>query len=303
MHVAVIGAGAIGSALAAHLSRVGPVTLVGHDNPHRQALETGPLTVREVDGSVTSMAVDVTNNHAAVADADLLVLAVKSYDTDQAIVDVEPYLGETPVLTLQNGLGNIERIRESVTPEQILGGTTTLGAFVPEPGAVRIESSGETIIGRPWGDRDRVLEQVAETFQSAGLQTEIDARIRRRIWQKVLVNVGINPVTALGGVENGRLQSGPGRTLLVSAIEEAQTVAEAEGFTIDSPVERALAVVEATGQNRSSMLRDLESNSQTEIDALNGAIVDRAVEHDISVPVNRTLTDAVKLRSGRGKTR
>ncbi|MDZ7850961.1 MAG: ketopantoate reductase family protein [Halodesulfurarchaeum sp.] len=302
MHVAVIGAGAIGSALAAHLSRANPVTLVGHDNSHLHALETGPLTVREVDGSVTSMQVDVTTDHADVAAADLLVLTVKSYDTDEALLDVEPSLEKTPVLTLQNGLGNIERIRESVAPEQVIGGTTTLGAFVPEPGTVRIESSGETVIGRPWGDRDRVLEQVAETFQSAGLQTEIDARIRRQIWQKVLVNVGINPVTALGGVQNGCLQSGPGRSLLVSAIEEARNVSEAEGFVIDSPVERALAVVEATGENRSSMLRDLESNSKTEIDALNGAIVDRAVEHDILVPVNRTLTDAIKLRSGRGQT-
>lgn len=297
MHVAVIGAGAIGSALGAHLSRVDPVTLVGHANPHLRALETGPLTIRRADTSATTVQVEVTSDHSEVAGADLVILAVKSYDTNEAMSDIADHLGDAAVLTLQNGLGNIERIREVVTPEQVLGGTTTLGAFVPEPGVVRIESTGKTKIGRPWGEIDHFLEQIAATFQSAGLQTEILPEIRRAIWEKVLVNVGINPVTALGSVRNGRLQSGPGRDLLVRAIEEAQTVAEAEGFAINTPVERALEVVEATAQNRSSMLRDVVSDSRTEIDALNGAIVDRAESHDIAVPVNRTLTDAVKLRS------
>lgn len=303
MHVAVIGAGAIGSALGAQLSEVVPVTLVGHPNQHLRTLETDPLTVRRAGDAATSNAVDVTTDHAAVEGADLVILAVKSYDTGEAMRDVEPFLGDTAILTLQNGLGNIERMRETVSPEQVIGGTTTLGAFLPEPGVLRIESAGQTTLGRPWGETDHFLEAVAATFQSAGLETEIDAQIRDRIWEKVLVNVGVNPVTALGGVKNGRLRSGPGRTLLVSAIEEAQTVAEAEGFRIDAPVERALAVVEATAGNRSSMRRDLESNSRTEIDALNGAIVDRAEAHGISVPINRTLTDAVKLRSSRSESR
>ncbi|MFW5922498.1 MAG: ketopantoate reductase family protein [Halodesulfurarchaeum sp.] len=303
MHVAVIGAGAIGSALGATLSEIVPVTLIGHSNQHLEALETAPLTVRRADDTATSVAVNVTTDHAAAEDAELVILAVKSYDTGSAMSDIQPFVEDTAILTLQNGLGNIERMRETVPPERVIGGTTTLGAFLPEPGVLRIESAGQTTLGRPWGRTDHLLETVKATFQSAGLETQLDAQIRDRIWEKVLVNVGINPVTALGGVRNGRLRSGPGRALLVSAIEEAQTVAEAEGFGIDAPVERALAVVETTAGNRSSMCRDLESNSRTEIDALNGAIVDRAETHGIAVPVNRTLTDAVKLRSSNGESR
>ncbi|MFB6085755.1 MAG: ketopantoate reductase family protein [Halodesulfurarchaeum sp.] len=301
MHVAVIGTGAIGSALGAHLSRTAPVTLVGHENPHLRAIETGRLDVRAPGNSPTPVKLAVTTDHSVVERADLVILAVKSYDTDGAMTDIESGLGDAAVMTLQNGLGNIERIRESVAPERVIGGTTTMGAFVPKPGTVRIESRGETRIGRPWGETDPILERVTATFESAGLQTEIDDRIRRTIWEKVLVNVGINPVTALGGVPNGRLRSGFGRSLLETAIEEAQCVARAEGFPVDSPVERAIAVADATAQNRSSMLRDLESNSRTEIEALNGAIVDRAASHDVRVPVNRTLTEAVKLRSTREK--
>lgn len=302
MHVAVLGAGAIGSALGSKLARSETVTLIGHDNPHLRRLRDTPVSVQLPDGSSDEVPVTVTTNHGAVAGADLVVLAVKSYDTEAALADIEPFLEETEVLTLQNGLGNIEQIRESIEPERVIGGTTTMAALVPEPGVVRIESVGETKLGRPWGATDALLQQVAETFETAGFPTRITNRIRAAIWEKVLVNVGINPVTALGGVPNGHLRTGPGRTLLRTAIEEAETVAEAEGFDCDTAVEHALTIIEKTTQNRSSMLRDLETGSETEIDSLNGAIVERARYHDISVPVNRTLTAAIRLRSGQDES-
>jgi 2-dehydropantoate 2-reductase len=298
MQIVVLGAGAIGSALGARLSRVESVTLIGHDTPHLRTLRENPLTVIGPGDSRSERAVPVTTNHQKVAEADLIILAVKSYDTATALADIEPDVGNTDILTVQNGLGNIEQIRDSVGPEQVLGGTTTMGAFVPEPGQVRIDSLGHTRIGRPWGSNGAFLEIVKSAFQTAGMETTVEREIRQAIWEKVLINVGINPVTALGRVTNGQLQSGPGQQLLQSIITEASAVADAEGYDIENPVERATAVVEATADNRSSMVRDVESGTKTEIGALNGAIIERADTHDIPVPVNRTITAAVRLASG-----
>jgi 2-dehydropantoate 2-reductase len=294
MHVAILGAGAIGSALASSLAGETQVTLLGHPNQHLAALEREPLTVVRPDGSTTTRELAVTTAHEVVAEADLLVVAVKSYDTESAMADVAPALA-APVLTVQNGLGNVERIREFVPAEAVIGGTTTMGAFLPEPGRVRVESWGQTRIGRPWGPEDEFLSRVAASFSRAGVPTTVAEDIRDAIWEKTLFNVGINPVTALGRVQNGALQSGPGRALLEAAITEANRVARAEGHGVENPVERALDVVRATAENRSSMLRDVQAGSRTEIGALNGAIVDRAKAHDLPVPVNQTLTDAVRL--------
>lgn len=297
MHIAVLGAGAIGSALGARLSHPESVTLIGHDTRHLRSLTKNSITVLGPGDSRTEQAISVTTDHQAVSDADLLILAVKSYDTSTALRDSEPYLGDTPILTVQNGLGNIEQIRERVGPEQVIGGTTTMGASVPEPGFVRIESLGRTRIGNPWGPTTEFLDQIKSIFETAGFQATVEPEIRHAIWEKVLINAAINPITALGNVPNGALQTGPGHRLLESVITEAKLVAEAEGYPIENAVDRATAVVEATAENRSSMVRDLETGGKTEIDALNGELVDRAETHDIPVPVNRTITAAIHLAS------
>jgi 2-dehydropantoate 2-reductase len=298
MHVAVVGAGAIGSALGADLDAVTDVTLIGHESPHLERLRTGPLRLFEPDGSTTTRTLSVSTEHGAAADADLVVLAVKSYDTAGAMADLEPHLDGAAVLTIQNGLGNIETIREYVAPHSVVGGTTTAGATLEEPGTVRLSNRGQTRIGRPWSDSKGSVSDVANTLRAAGYETEVVEAVQRAIWEKVLVNVGINPVTALGRVRNGALRSGPGRELMNGAIEEAAAVARGEGYDVDAPVDRALDVVAATAENRSSMLRDVETGNKTEIEALNGAIVDRAAAHGLDTPINETLLAAVQLATG-----
>ncbi|MFW5900745.1 MAG: ketopantoate reductase family protein [Halodesulfurarchaeum sp.] len=297
MDIAVLGAGAIGSALGARLSHDESITLIGHDNDHLRAIQDGSLSVSGPGDSKTKRPVSVTTDHRAVETADLLVLAVKSYDTKSAMKDIDPFVGDRPVLTLQNGLGNIEHIGSVIGTDQVIGGTTTMGASLPEPGHVRIENLGQTRIGRPWGVNGSVLDRIESVFEGAGFHATVVPDIRQAIWEKVLINAGINPITALGQVPNGQLQAGVGRELLRATIREAQAVAEAEGYPIENPVAKATAVLKSTADNRSSMLRDIEAGNRTEIDALNGAIVERAESHGISVPVNRTITAAIELLS------
>ena len=298
MQVAIVGAGAVGSALGATLSTVGPVTLVGHENDHVRALQTEPLRVTLPDGAKRAVDLDVVTDHAVVTDVDLVILAVKSYDTAQALADVAPFLDAVDLFTVQNGLGNLEQMADVVEPTRVIGATTTLGASIARPGRLTIESVGTTRVGRPWAENGPTVDAIAERFSTAGLDTSVVTDIRRAIWEKVLINVGINPVTAIGQVENGALRRDPGRSLLEAAVREGARVAAAAGYRIEAPVTKALDVVAATAGNRSSMLRDVDAGSRTEIAALNGAIVEQGVALGLPVPVNRTLTGAVYLLAG-----
>lgn len=303
MRIAVLGAGALGTLFAGSLAAERPVTLVGRDDEHLHAIADDGVQIRRPDGSTERYAVDATADHAAVSDADILLIAVKSYDTEAAMADVEPFLERPDVLTLQNGLGNAETIREFVHEEHILAGTTTNGAVIDEPGTVDHTGRGTTTIGRMWTRNDALVDHLAATFRQVGLETTVVDDVERAIWEKVLVNVGINPLSALSRVSNGQIIAVPaGERVLETAVEEAHRVARADGHQFDrDPVQVTRQVASDTGPNRSSMLQDVERGSRTEIDALNGAVVDRAARHDIGVPVNRTLTDCIRLlESGSG---
>ncbi|MFB6132800.1 MAG: ketopantoate reductase family protein [Halanaeroarchaeum sp.] len=306
MHVAILGAGSLGSLFGGLLAREWPVTLIDHEGEHIQAIRERGLEVAEPDGDAFHVAPRATTDHAAVAAADLLVLTVKSYDTERGMRDVDPYLEDAPVLSLQNGLGNEETIAEFVPSGQVIGGTTSHGALLEEPGFVRHTGTGDTTIGG-YGTIDEQeaasappeLSDVAAVFGEAGIETEVVSDVSRAIWEKVLVNVGINAATALASVQNGRMEdTTPGRRLLEAAVGEALEVAEAAGIEFGGepdPIEVAKTVARRTGTNRSSMLQDVEANRRTEIEALNGAIVRRGEEHGVGVPVNRTLADCVRL--------
>ncbi|MGM0398710.1 MAG: ketopantoate reductase family protein [Halobacteriota archaeon] len=298
MHVAVLGAGSLGTLFAAKLRAAGvPVTLIGRPGRHLQVIEREGIRIHQTDATVETVPVEATDDHAAVADADWLLLAVKSYDTASAMSDVTDYLDGTTVLTVQNGLGNAETIAEFVPGERVLVGTTAHGASIPSAGHVHHAGAGETVIGRYFGDNDAEVDDIASTLTEAGIETVVTDTPRDALWEKVLVNVAINAATALARVPNGHLVSyAAGERLVERAIEEALAVAHADGRSIDDGIIGvAKTVARETAPNRSSMLQDVEAGSRTEIESLNGAIVARGVANDVDTPVNRTLADLVRL--------
>jgi 2-dehydropantoate 2-reductase len=298
MNVAVLGAGAMGSLFGGLLAEAGtPVTLVGRSGEHVSAVAERGLRIEATDGEVRTVEVDATTDPAAVADADLVVVFVKSYDTESAMAGVADHLGDADVLTLQNGLGNAETVAEYVPRERVLAGTTTHGAVREEPGVVRHAGVGDTRLGRYFEPTDDRAREVADLLSAAGVETEVVEHVRDVVWEKVLVNVGVNAATALAGVQNGVIaEARPGHRLVERAVGEAVRVAAAEGRTVpEDVVERVLAVARDTADNESSMRQDVEAGRRTEIDALNGAVVARAERHDLPAPVNRTLADLVRL--------
>lgn len=310
MRVVVLGAGSLGSLLAGALATADvDVTLLGRDGDHVRRVREHGLRFTHPDGREEQIPLDVATEHAAAADADLLVVCVKSYDTGDALADVAPHLDGADVLTLQNGLGNAETIADHVPRERVLAGTTTHGAVLEAPGHVRHAGRGDTTIGRYFAENDARVEAVADHLTGAGIETSVTDDPEAAVWTKVLVNAGINAATALARVPNGALvEAESGERVLRRAVEEGVAVARSEGIAVPRDVvERTREVAERTATNPSSMRQDVERGRRTEVEALNGALVRRGATHGVETPVNETLADLVRLAEtqaseGRGQS-
>lgn len=298
MDIAILGSGAMGSLFGGLLSADGhDVTLIDVWEEHVHTINESGLTITALNGTERTVDVPAVSDPDSAAPVDLVVVFVKSTDTETALADAEPILDTADVLTLQNGLGNPETIAEFVPEKQIIAGVTAHGSTLEAPGHIIHAGVGSTSIGRYFGENDPTVEHIADAFSRAGIDTEVTDDIQDAVWEKVLVNVGINASTALARVRNGRLaDTESGTRLLETAVTEAIAVARSEGRTVrEDIVSHVKAVAEATGANTSSMRQDIESGRQTEIERLNGKIVRLANQHDIEVPINRTMTDLVRL--------
>ena len=298
MRIAVVGAGAMGSIFGGLLAEAGEdVTLVDVWRAHVDAINSRGLRMKGISGDRTVWVRATTYPHAEAA-VDLILVFVKSYDTLQAARDALPMASEETIfLTLQNGLGNIEKIGEVAGSTRVVGGCTSQGSTLLGPGEIYHAGRGSTTVGELDGTITARARRISEVFTGAGIETEVSPNIEGAIWSKVLVNVGINALTGLTGMKNGELLHVPEiKALMRQAVEEAWEVAAAMGVRIDldDPVARVYQVAEATADNTSSMLQDIQRGRPTEIDALNGAIVDLGDRLNIDTPVNEALTAAVK---------
>lgn len=298
MHVVVIGSGAMGALFGGLLADAGQdVTLVDIWEEHVETMAREGLQIETPEGDRKTISVKATTDASTISDADLALVFVKSIHTGEAIRDAQEVLDGVDVLTLQNGLGNAEALAEVVDESKVIAGVTAHGSTLLEPGVIRHAGRGETTIGRYFAANDRRVNEIANIFTEAGIETAVSGEIQEDIWEKVLVNIGINPATALSRIRNGTLaETDAGNRLVARAISEGKDVAETEGYAVrDDIVEYVLDVAEQTGENKSSMRQDVEANRKTEIERLNGEVIRRADRHDIDVPANEMLTDLIRL--------
>jgi 2-dehydropantoate 2-reductase len=292
MEILVYGAGSLGSLLGGVLSRAHDVTLVGR-NPHVAAVRDSGLRITGVE---TADAHPSATTDGRGREADLALVTVKAYDTESAATALAAADVDV-VCSLQNGMGN-EAVLASHLDARVLAGTTTVGARLVAPGHVEWLGRGSVTIG-PWhaGDGRGAATRAASAFRAAEIDAEVTTDARRLLWEKLAVNAAINPVTALARVENGRLAP-PGdlADLAERAGTEAARVARAHGVALstDATVEAIEAVVASTAPNHSSMYQDVAAGRRTEVDAINGHVVDRAAAVEEPVPVNRTLAALVR---------
>ncbi len=296
MEILVFGAGSLGSLLGGLLARSHEVTLVGRD-PHMRAVKEGGLRL--------SGHIEATAHPSARLDppesADLAVVCVKSFDTGtaaEALADCDI----DACLSVQNGMGN-EAILGERLDAAIVAGTCTYGAIRTEPGTVRCTGVGELVVGPPAGGTSTVADRVGSAFEAASVVTTVADDMPRRLWEKLAVNAGINATTALARIENGAVLGGDAGSVATAAAHETAELAQRVGVDLSGrAAERAIErVADATAANTSSMLQDVSEGRRTEVDAINGYVVERAGDHAVDVPVNRTLAGLVRAwEAGRG---
>lgn len=297
MKTAVVGAGAMGCLFGGLLAESGAdVWLLDIRQPHIEEINRHGLCI-EADGVSRNVRVRATLNASDIGRADLVIVFVKSHATESAArTAAQLSHANTLALTLQNGLGNAEIIATHLDPRQVIVGTTAHGATLLGNGRIRHAGAGITRIGpfdREMPDR---AQKIADFFNFAGIDTEVSDNIAELQWEKLLVNVGINAITALTGIRNGRLpELASARNLCRSAVEEAMSVARRLGIRVrEDAVAHVFDIAKATAENRSSMGQDVDARRKTEIEAINGAVIRKARELGISTPINDTLTALVE---------
>ncbi|MFH1889108.1 MAG: 2-dehydropantoate 2-reductase [Candidatus Omnitrophota bacterium] len=298
MKIVIVGPGAMGSLFAAFLSKSKEeIWLLDKNKERASRIQQNGISVEGVSGNWQA-AVKATADAKEIGEANLVIICVKSYDTKEAMLHVKPIVGEnTRVLTLQNGIGNIEILNEIAGSDKVIGGATNLGATLLDAGKVRHAGRGETVIGRIDGKIPVEMRSIRELFNKIRLETRISRDIKGLLWSKLIINVGINALTAITRLNNGRLVEFEGtRRILRNAVTEAIRVAKRKRVKLiyDDPLAKVEAVCEATATNVSSMLQDVLKKKRTEIDFINGVIVRQGQELGIPVPANSLIVDLVK---------
>jgi 2-dehydropantoate 2-reductase len=294
--ITVFGAGGVGSLLGGLLSTMHEVTLVGR-REHVLAVEGEGLRLSgTVEGVFRPKAREMIEGLGA---QDVVLVTVKAYDTDAAVHEIAPLVGHhTLVVSVQNGLGNAEKLVRAYGPQALIG-VPVLGATFLGPGEVRVSGLKEVTVGSTVGQHGAAM-RLSGLLVECGIPSRVSASIISEVWSKAVVNASINPITALVGKENGSILRDEGlRQLSRAACMEGARAAEASGISLGGePFERVLEVVRTTAGNRSSMLQDVERGRRTEIDEINGAVVRAGESKGLDMTVNRTLWALVRGRSG-----
>lgn len=302
MEICIVGPGAIGSLFAGFLGKSGEEVYLLDKNPERaEKISKQGIKIEGVSGEHL-IKINTTANPEDIGTCELIIVAVKSYHTKEAIERALSLISEnTLVLSMQNGLGNLEEIAKITGEEKVIGGITSQGATLLGNGHIRHAGVGETLIGsfkfQAPGSKLQRLEEIANVFNKAGFETKIVDNIQDLIWSKLIINVGINALASIVRVKNGFIvKNSYLYELMKSAVQEAVEIAKLKGINLnyDNPIEKVTHVAESTSENICSMLQDILRKKKTEIDYINGAIVKEAENLNISCPVNKLLSLLVK---------
>jgi len=296
MNIVIFGAGAIGSLFGSLLSKQNNVTLISR-KPHVDAIRRNGLTIE--DKTKLNVKVGAEESIDKIrTQTDLLILTVKSYDTETAIKEAMSIISDiTIVLSLQNGLDNIDKIKKFVYGKNIIAGVTTHGAFFSKPGLIRHTGIGKTKLGELNGDKTERLLNIKSIFNESGIKTTISTDIFKEIWIKTIVNSSINPPTSIFNCKNGYLLENPVLEKIVEKIcKESMNIANAYGISLSysAMIRKTKEVILDTAENFSSMLQSIQKGKKTEIDSINGKLVELGKKFGIEPLLNEILVYSVK---------
>jgi 2-dehydropantoate 2-reductase len=274
VHIVVMGSGGVGGYFGAKLQRAGErVTLVAR-GPHLDAIRRSGLAIRSAAEGDTVVRPSVVERLEGVERADAVLFCVKSFDTDEAAARLWSILGsDTPVLSLQNGVDNEEKIDAQLGAGRAMGGVAQVFATIEAPGVIRHQAAGRIIFGELDGSESARAEQLRDAFARAEIPVELSRGIRRALWEKYLLICAVGGTTAVTRETLGVVRDTPATWRLFRAIvEEVTAVARAAGVDLpDDAVEQTMKFAATIPPgNRASLAQDLLQGRRLELEALHG---------------------------------
>jgi 2-dehydropantoate 2-reductase len=310
MRFLIYGAGAIGCLQGGFLARAGnSVVLYGRESRMCRIAAEG-LFIDGIFGEFHLPTLETSWELSQLRDHcfDVILFCVKAYDTHTCLDDLEALTKDrTLVVSLQNGLGNVEQIASRIGGDRTIAGRIITGVVMPEPNRLTVTVTADAIRIGPLAGAGAMprCEEIAQALRLAGLPTEASSEVMQYLWAKVLYNSALNPLSAILNRTYGELGANSyTRSVMDQVIEEGFLAAGAAGVRLfwEHPEEYREVFygteVPLTSAHRSSMLQSMEMGKRTEIDALNGALVRIAEQHGFLLPVNQTLTQIIKAKEG-----
>ncbi|MDQ3168637.1 MAG: 2-dehydropantoate 2-reductase [Acidobacteriota bacterium] len=301
MRIAILGSGAVGGFYGALLARQGHDVAFVARGAHLDAIRAHGLRVR---GDVGDFAAQgrADSDTGTLGEADLVIVAVKTYDNPTALPMISPLLGkDTAVLTLQNGVDSVEEVAAVAGRERVLGGATYVATAIAEPGLIEQTGTHRRIVFGEVFDAGTEpsarVQEIAAAMRAADIQAEAVPDARTAIWEKFVYLSAFAGFTGAARLPIGPLREIPGFIdLALRACAEVAAVARAEGVTLPADLEqRQRTYIDALpASTRSSLLIDLQGGKRIEIDSLAGAVVRRAEAAGVDVPIMRTLYAVLK---------
>jgi 2-dehydropantoate 2-reductase len=305
MRIAVMGSGGVGGYVGGRLAASGQdVTFVAR-GAHLAAIREHGLALRSALGDALIRPARASDDPAAIGPVDLVIFAVKLYDTEAAAEATRPLLGpHTGVVTFQNGVDSSDLLARVLGPEHVIGGVAHIAAVIAEPGVIlHTGTMASFVFGELDDTRSERVGALVNALQSAAVEHRISGDIQRDIWDKMAFLATFAGLTALMRLPIGPIrEDAETRAMLREGLSEASAVARATGVRLpDDFVERTLERCDRLPyEMKSSMLQDLERGRRLELPWLSGAIVRLGRELGVATPNHAFITTALKLHAAGG---
>ena len=297
LRIAVMGAGAVGGYFGAKLSAAGQEVSFIARGRHLEAMRRKGLRVKSIDGDLHIRSL-FTEEPGDVGLADLVLLCVKSYDTEDAARKLAPVVGEeTMILSLQNGVDNADKIAARWGRDRTLAGVVYLGALVAAPGTVEHSAGGRIVLGHLDEQSGESAKRVERLFLDAQVPCAVSSEIRKVMWAKLVWNAPFCALSCLArATVTEIIESDSLRELAVDCMEEVREAARSTGIDLAaSIVEETFKFSRGLGDFKPSMLQDLEGKKPLEYEALNGVVADALRRAGKKAPVNEIFYAALKF--------
>lgn len=304
MKIAVMGAGGVGGFYGGRLAHAGyDISFVARGS-HMAAMREGGLTIEnEPQGDIHVRRVAVTDDPATIGIADLVLIAVKLWDTEAAARAAGPLVGpDTAVISLQNGVIKDDILRRAFGEAAVIGGVGYVAAHISRPGVIRQTGTMQRcILGEYDGRRSARVEAFHQALLRAGIKAEISDDIRRTLWEKYVFLVGLSGSTTTMRSTIGPIrENAQTRAFLFDLMKETVAVGRAHGVNLPEDfAEQRLAFVDTMAVDMtSSMHHDLNSGNPLEVPWLSGGVVQLGRQVDVPTPANRAVWDILALHAG-----